>query len=65
MSDTFDRIDIRNIKQEQEDKKGKKFGSVIHVCHDCGKVDIDPETHDKKCDPEAEHIRQENNEYYD
>ena len=31
--------------------------SIIHVCGDCGKVDIFPEEHEKTCDPEFEEQR--------
>ena len=42
---------------------------IIIVCVDCGKVDINPETHGLEgsknvCDPEAQRIREENNDRF-
>lgn len=44
--------------------EGKKFGAVILVCPRCHKVDIDPENHLDKCDPEGEAYRQESQDVY-
>lgn len=45
--------------------KREPLTAVIQVCPDCGKVDIIPTEHKKKCDPAGEAIKRENDEYYD
>lgn len=41
-----------------------KSSSIIHVCNNCGKVDIDPIRHYRECDPAYEQYRREQQDVY-
>lgn len=38
--------------------------SIIHICTACGKVDIKQLSHWRECSPQAESLRQQNQEVY-
>ena len=46
------------------DEINKTPGYIIQICKKCGKVDINPLTHYRTCDPVGEQYRQESQEVY-